>query len=136
MNSLILRSVAGALVPLQLVFSLFLLLRGHNEPGGGFSAGLVVGAAIALHALAFTPRLTRRLLRVEPLSIAGVGLLVALVSGVFGLLAGGAYMEGQWLELELAGTHWDLGTPLLFDVGVYLLVIGTGAAVLLTLMED
>jgi multicomponent Na+:H+ antiporter subunit B len=135
MTSIILRSVAHVLVPLQLVFSLFLLLRGHNEPGGGFAAALVVGAALALHSIAHSPEETRRLLRIEPVSIAGLGLFVALLAGAFGLASGEQFLAGQWSEIDLVVFHLEFGTPLLFDVGVYLLVIGVVTAVLLTLME-
>ena len=132
MNSLILQSFARFFIPVQLLFSIFLLFRGHSAPGGGFAAGLVVAAAIILHAVAFSPDATRRVLRVDPLGVAGLGLLVALASGVLGLLSGEPYLTGQWLDVTVLSVK--LGTPLLFDIGVYLLVIGMATGVLLSLM--
>ena len=68
-------------MPLLLLFALFLLLRGHNAPGGGFVGGLVVAAAFVLHSIAFGIAASRRALLVDPSTLLSVGLLVALVSG-------------------------------------------------------
>jgi multicomponent Na+:H+ antiporter subunit B len=134
-DSLILRTAARALLPLLLVFSVFLLLRGHNEPGGGFVGGLVVACAFALHALGCGVAAAREALRVEPRRLIGVGLLVALASGLPGLLQGRPFMAALWTsgELEALG---KLGTPLLFDAGVYLVVAGVALTILLGLMEE
>jgi multicomponent Na+:H+ antiporter subunit B len=135
MNTIILQTVARLLIPMQLTFSLFLLIRGHNDPGGGFIAALVVATAIALHAYAFTPQSTRRVMRFDPIIIAGTGLLIAVLSGTVGLALGEPFMAGQWLDFSVGGTEYHLGTPLLFDIGVYLLVIGMTSTVMLGLME-
>lgn len=129
MRSLILTTTARFLLPLLLLFSLSLLLRGHDEPGGGFSAGLVAATAFALYA--FAPAKDRRaavpprLLEVEPRTLTGAGLLVAVLSGLAPLLAGRAFLTGMWAHVDapLLGSI-ELGTPLLFDVGVYLVVSG------------
>ena len=65
MNSLLLRTAARFLVTLLLLFSIFLLLRGHNEPGGGFVGGLVAAGAFALYGLASNVVEARRALRVD-----------------------------------------------------------------------
>ena len=85
--SLILRTSTRALLVLLLLFSIFELLRGHNEPGGGFIGGLLAAAAIALYGLAFGVDAARALLRVPPLTVAGAGLLVAAAAGVAALAA-------------------------------------------------
>jgi multicomponent Na+:H+ antiporter subunit B len=136
MDSLILRSAARLLLPLLLLFSIFLLLRGHNEPGGGFSAGLVAAAAFALLTIATDVPTTRRTLRMSPRIFIGAGLLVATASGAVGLIGGGAFLTGLWAELPLpGGAKLAVGTPLLFDVGVYLVVIGVVLTIVLSLME-
>lgn len=140
MRSLILTTTARFLLPLLLLFSLSLLLRGHNEPGGGFSAGLVAATAFALYAFAGEPgagsseELERRLLRVEPRLLTGAGLLVAAASGVAPLCAGRPFLTGLWIHLDapLLGPL-DLGTPLLFDVGVFLVVAGVSLTALFEL---
>lgn len=137
MNSLILRSATRFLVTLLLLFSIFLLLRGHNEPGGGFVGGLVAASAVVLYALAYDVRAAQRALRFEPHQLIGVGLLLALVSGLVPLLLGRPFMTGLWSYLSLPGeTSLELGTPLFFDIGVYITVLGVAVLIILTLAEE
>jgi multicomponent Na+:H+ antiporter subunit B len=112
-----------------------MLLRGHNEPGGGFIGGLLAVTAFALYALAFDAAQARRLLRVPPRLLVALGLLLAMGSGCIAWLAGQPFMLGLWLPFELpAGLK--VGTVLMFDVGVYLVVTGASLLVLLTLFEE
>jgi multicomponent Na+:H+ antiporter subunit B len=137
MNSLILRTTTGFLLSLLVLFSVYLMLRGHNAPGGGFIGGLTATAALTLYAFAFDVATVRKMLRIDPLSVAGLGLVLALVSGLPGMLGGDAFLTSRWVVLTLPyGTEIHLGTPLLFDFGVYLVVIGVGCAVLLTMAEE
>jgi multicomponent Na+:H+ antiporter subunit B len=137
MNSLILRTVTGFLMVLLALFSVYLTLRGHNEPGGGFIGGLTATAALLLYAFAFDVATVRRMLVIPPLAIAGIGLLLAAISGLPGLLYGGAYLEAQWAYLPLPdGDELHLGTPLLFDIGVFSVVVGVGCAILLAMAEE
>ncbi|MFC0268717.1 Na+/H+ antiporter subunit B [Kushneria aurantia] len=126
-GTLILSVAARMLVPLQVLFSIFLLLRGHNEPGGGFIAGLVVAGAFALHQFVYGPAATRRLLRVDPRDCIGFGLVLGVVSALPAWLAGEAFMTAQWWPV--------LNTPLIFDVGVYLVVLGSVLTAVITLTE-
>jgi multicomponent Na+:H+ antiporter subunit B len=135
MGSAILRSTTRFLVPLMLLLSVFLLLRGHNQPGGGFVGGLVAATAFALVLLAEGPKVARRLLRLEPLSLVGIGLLVSLGSGLPPLLRGRAFMTGRWLDVSLP-VIGKLGTPVVFDVGVYLVVAGVVLSILWALAEE
>ena len=66
-DSLILRTATRLLMPLLLLFSLFELLRGHNEPGGGFVGGLLAAGSLCLYLLAHGPEATRRVLRIDPI---------------------------------------------------------------------
>ena len=137
MTSLILRTNARRLMPLLLLFSIFLFLRGHNEPGGGFVAGLVAAAAWALYAVAHDAATARRALRVEPRLLIGAGLLAALLSGAVGLLARQPFLTGLWGYLDLGGIgRFELGTPLLFDLGVYLTVLGVTLTIIFALEEE
>jgi multicomponent Na+:H+ antiporter subunit B len=136
-KSLILVTTARLLSPLLLVFSVFLLVRGHNEPGGGFSGGLVAAAAFILLAVTRDPASARQALRIEPQALIGIGLLVAIGSGMAGLLVGQPLLTGQWFSIPLpAGGSLELGTPLFFDIGVYLVVIGATLTMILTLAEE
>jgi multicomponent Na+:H+ antiporter subunit B len=135
--SLILRTATLLLLPLLLLFSVYLLLRGHNEPGGGFIGGLVAVTAFALHALAAGVAPTRRLLRAQPHTLTGLGLLLAVGSGFVAVVGGAPVMTGRWttVVVPMIG-ELKLGTPLLFDVGVYLVVLGVVLMILLPLVEE
>ncbi|MFZ6020357.1 MAG: Na+/H+ antiporter subunit B [Chloroflexota bacterium] len=135
MGSIILYLAARYLMPLLMVFSVFLLIRGHNEIGGGFVGGLVAAAAFILFAIANNVQAARRILRVQPRTLVAAGLLVALLSGLIGWLSGKPFMTGLWLKdpLPVIG---KIGTPLMFDVGVYLVVIGVTLLIIFTLAED
>ena len=139
MNSLILRNVTRFMLPLLLLFSLFLFVRGHQRPGGGFSAGLVATAAFTLYAMAFGVSELRRIAWFGPQWLIGVGLLVSLASGIVGLAQGYPLLTHQyaWVELTLpsVGKFW-LGTPLAFDLGVYLVVLGVTLTMILNLAEE
>jgi multicomponent Na+:H+ antiporter subunit B len=117
------------------MFSLFLLVRGHNLPGGGFVGGLVAAAAFMLYAIAHDVEEARRLLRVNTISLLGVGLLLALGSGLLSLVQGKAFMTGLWLHHHVP-VLGKLGTPVVFDIGVYLVVLGATLTVLFTLVEE
>lgn len=137
MNSLILQTATRLLLTLLLLFAIFLLLRGHNEPGGGFVGGLVAAAAFALYAIAFGPAAARRMVRVEPRRLISIGLLTAAGSGFVALLDGEPFLTGQWETVQILGLPpIDLGTPLLFDGGVFLTVLGVTLTVILTLAEE
>ncbi len=137
MISIILRTATKGLIALLLLFSVFLLLRGHNEPGGGFVGGLVAAAAYTLHVLAYSVPSTRTALLVEPRTLIGVGLLVVGVSAMLPMLAGRPFLTGLWIDLDLPGGGvLDLGTPLLFDLGVYFAVLGVVLTIILALAEE
>src|SRR6056297_1193315 len=125
-STLILNTAALAIVPLQLMFSIFLLLRGHDEPGGGFIGGLVAASAFVLYAFAFGAESTRKLLRVSPRDILAAGLLFGLASTIPAFWSGQAMLTALWWEVPLPGEGYlKLSTVLIFDVGVYLAVLGT-----------
>ena len=131
MNSLILRTMAPFLTGLMLVFSLFVTLRGHNAPGGGFIGGLLAASALALYALAFGVEPTRRMLRLHPMAVAGIGLILSAVSGLVSAVYGVPYMSGLWFHVM----GLDLSTVMSFDLGVYLVVLGAFSSILLALEE-
>lgn len=132
MRSLILSTAVRLLFRLMVLFSLFLLLRGHNLPGGGFVGGLVAAIAFTLFAIADSAAAVRRALRVDPRHLVVAGLAIALLSGLFQVAAGMPYLTGAWVHPG----GFPLGTPLLFDVGVYLTVVGSVLTLVLTMEEE
>lgn len=135
MSSLILTAATRMLLPLLILFSFFLLLRGHNEPGGGFVGGLVASAAMALYAIAYDVARAREALRVNTIRIIGVGLLLALLSGILPLFRGRPFMTVLWYphELPVLGV---IGTAFTFDLGVYLVVIGVTLTIIFAMAEE
>lgn len=124
---------ARLIIPVQVVFAIYLLLRGHNLPGGGFIGGLVLASALVLRVMV-SPRPLKR----DLISLAGLGLMVALISASLPLAFGQPFFTGLWggeLWLPLVG-KLKLGTPLLFDIGVFLVVTGVGAKMLLVLLSE
>jgi len=119
-NSLILTAVARIFFVIMVAGSLWVLLRGHNEPGGGFIGGLVGAAGFSTLALALGVQAARRALYFNPVALMGAGLLLAFLSGVPGLLTDTSFLTHQWGEL----LGLKLGTTIIFDVGVYLVVVG------------
>ena len=136
MNTVIFRTIAPVIVAIMLVFSVYICLRGHNEPGGGFIGGLIAASAIAILGMSSGAEATRRALRVDPLSIAGFGVFIAGLSGLLSLFTGSPFMTSIWLYLELGQTTVPLSTPMVFDIGVYFVVFGTISAVALGLEDN
>jgi multicomponent Na+:H+ antiporter subunit B len=126
MNPLILRFAARATKPVLIAFSAYLLMKGHNEPGGGFVGGLVASSAYLLHIIAFDVKSAREELAVGPHVLLGAGLLIAVTSGLAPLALGLPFFDGLWFKIPI--WPWGdvkIGTPVFFDLGVYLVVLGT-----------
>jgi monovalent cation:proton antiporter len=137
MSSLILTTVTRLVFFVVLLFSLYLLLRGHNNPGGGFIAGVMSALGILLQAIASDLRYVRQVLRAEPRLLSGVGLLISLITGLVPMLFGYPFLtstfghlHAPWLgEVELASAFF-------FDLGVYLVVVGGTLLMIMTLAEE
>ncbi|MEM1330603.1 MAG: Na+/H+ antiporter subunit B [Planctomycetota bacterium] len=137
MNSLIFQTGTKLLLPLLLMFSLVILFQGHNEPGGGFIGGLVAAASFALYSMAFGTPAARSLLRIDLFTLMGIGLLLAIGSGLFGLALGHEFLKGLWTQFEVDGLGViKVGTPVFFDIGVYLTVIAVALTFVFTLEES
>jgi len=132
MNSLIFAAFSRILFGVMLVVSVYVLYRGHNEPGGGFVGGLIAAAGFATLALARGVEVARATLRFEPMTVIGFGILAALLSCLPGLWLDGSFLTHQWLVLG----NFHLGTTLLFDIGVYLVVLGGILSLILRFYED
>ena len=129
---MILRTIARSMFPVLLLFSVFLLLRGHNLPGGGFVGGLIASAAIILQLMADDVATARRILRIDPLLLLPIGLALALGSGLLSVALGLPFMTSRFV-------HWggiELGLPTIFDTGVYLVVFGVVLLIVFSLAEE
>ncbi|MEI2693262.1 MAG: Na+/H+ antiporter subunit B [Anaerolineae bacterium] len=135
MKSLVLRTSTWLMIPVLLLFSVFLLLRGHNLPGGGFVGGLVAASAVLLQLIASGPDEVRRLIPFDLKLLLPAGLLVAMLSGLPALVFGQPFLTAIWITLPILG-GLKLGTPTVFDVGVYLVVLGITVQIILSMAEE
>lgn len=134
-DSIVLRTVSRLMLPVLLLLSVFMLLRGHNLPGGGFIGGLVASSAIILQMIAFGPAYARNVLQVNYLTLAAVGVLTAAAFGLPALFLGQPFMTAFWIPEPIPGIG-KIGTPVLFDVGVFLTVIAVTTKIALLLAEE
>lgn len=135
MKTVILHTTVKLLMPLFFLFSVFLLFRGHNLPGGGFIGGLLAAIALFLHSMVFGVEETLKRYHLHPRKIIAVGLLTSLVSVMISLFMGLTFFTGVWssFQLPLIG---NLGTPMFFDIGVYLVVVGVVLNITFVLTEN
>lgn len=132
---IILKTATNYLIPLLLMFSIFVLLRGHYLSGGGFVGGLIASIAFVLHSFAHTTKETLSLFRFSPKTLIPIGLSVSLLSALIPVLTGIPFFTGLWLDEPIAviGT---IGTALLFDIGVYIVVVGVTLTILFTIKDN
>lgn len=107
-----------------LVASLWVLVRGHNSPGGGFIGGLLAVTASAAYALVFSSAEALRRLPLGPVRLAACGVLLALLSGLPAVLGGLPFLTHQWVTWPVVGLELSLSTVMTFELGVYLCVWG------------
>lgn len=136
-RSLILDVSAPIVTASTLVLSIYLLVAGHNQPGGGFIGGLVGGAAIALAYVGGGLKQVRELLRVRPWTVIGTGLIFAALAAIVPMLVGGAVLEQDFVTLHppVLGDI-KLTSALFFDTAVYAVVVGTVLMAFEALGED
>jgi multicomponent Na+:H+ antiporter subunit B len=131
------RFLARLMMPVLVLFSLFLLLRGHNQPGGGFIGGLVGASSIILMTLAYGSDEVRQRLRIDFLRWLFYGLSVALIAGLIGMVFGTAFQHAVWWSTFIRGIgRIEFSTPLLFDIGVYIVVFSATSAIVMSLAEE
>jgi multicomponent Na+:H+ antiporter subunit B len=135
MNSIILKTTTNFVLALLLMFSAFVLLRGHYYPGGGFVGGLIAAIAFVLHSFAYGLKSTRQLLRIHPGFLMPFGFLIAVLSAVAPIvLQDLPFMTALWFENKLPVIGL-VGSALFFDIGVYFVVIGASLSIIFTVTE-
>ncbi len=122
MPELYLRLLDRILTPVLLLLGVILLLRGHNLPGGGFIAGLVVAAAFQLQILSRGIETVQENVSPYLQPLTGIGLTLAALAACLGIFYGG-FFYGVWWELHLGVLEIELSTPVIFDIGVFLVVL-------------
>ena len=133
-RSVVLETAVRMVFHTVLVFSLYLLFAGHNQPGGGFVGGLVAGLAFVLRYIAGGRGALREAVPVDPGLPLGLGLVVSATTGVIALLVGGQFLQSGKVSIDVPVLGvLKLTSALPFDIGVYLVVVGLVLGLLLTL---
>ncbi|MFZ1813247.1 MAG: Na+/H+ antiporter subunit B [Rhizobiaceae bacterium] len=135
MNTVIFRTVAPYFTSLMVLFSIFVLLRGHNEPGGGFIGGLIAASAFAIYGIACGVQPVRRALYFHPMTLAGFGVFFAACAGLPSVVSSVPFMTGIWIFPKIGNVEIALSTPMMFDIGVYFVVVGAITSIALALEE-
>lgn len=133
-NPVIMASFARLLLPLALLVSIFILLRGHNLPGGGFIAGLVTAVALVMQYLANGVTWTHSRLKIDMHTVIGYGLLIATITGLASWVFGYPFLTSTFTHLQwpVIG-EFELASAIAFDLGVYLAVVGATLLILVYL---
>lgn len=136
MRTIILKTAASYLLPLLLLFSVFIFLRGHYHPGGGFVGGLIASTAFVLYSFAYGLRRTKKMIGIQPGILMPIGLSLSMFSALMPIfLQGDPYMKALWMEKKVP-VLGALGTPMLFDLGVYLVVLGVTLTIIFSIKES
>ncbi|WP_139311224.1 Na(+)/H(+) antiporter subunit B [Bacillus sp. MRMR6] len=136
-NDLILQTVTKVVVFIILLFSVSIFFGGHYSPGGGFVGGLLTAAAIVLLLLAYDIKTVAKLIPVDYKLVVATGLLISTLT-----VAGAMFFDVpmmthayQYFDIPILG-HTSLHTAVLFDLGVYLVVVGVTMTIIQTIGED
>ncbi len=132
---IILKTATNYLIPLLLMFSIFVLLRGHYLSGGGFVGGLIAAIAFVLHSFAHTTKETLSLFRFSPKTLIPIGLSISILSALLPVFIGAPFFTGLWWE-ESVAVIGSVGTALFFDIGVYIVVVGVTLTILFTIKDN
>ncbi|PQD95163.1 Na(+)/H(+) antiporter subunit B [Pradoshia eiseniae] len=136
-NDLILQTVTKVATFVIVLFSIHIFFAGHYTPGGGFIGGLMTSSAIILLLLAFDLKTVKAILPINYLLLVAVGLVFSVGTGVGALFFDAPFLTHafQYFDLPLFG-HTSLHTAVLFDTGVYLVVIGVTMTIIQTIGES
>ncbi|MFC4323460.1 Na(+)/H(+) antiporter subunit B [Litchfieldia salsa] len=136
-NDLILQTVTKIIIFLILAFSLHLFFAGHYTPGGGFIGGLMTAAALVLLLLAFDAKTVNKIFPIDFIQVAAIGLLIAVLTGIGSFFFDVPFLTQTfgYFDLPILGKT-GLATAVLFDIGVYLVVIGVTMTIIQTIGED
>lgn len=136
-NNLILKSTSSLIVFILLGFAIYLLLAGHNSPGGGFIGGLTTTAAFLLMYMAFGEHTVKKIIPINYLIFIPIGLMLATLTGLGSLLFNVPFLTHTFgsMFLPIFG-EVELSTAMLFDLGVYFTVFGATMTIILTINAD
>ncbi len=144
-STVILKTASRFLVPLSLVFAMYVYFKGHQTPGGGFVAGLVASVALVVHRMSEGPLSLQRLLPVRERTLIGTGLALAAGTGIVAMLFGLPFLTSGHDKLPLpspggsdgpATRTVEVASAMAFDLGVFLVVTGVVVGMINALSEQ
>ncbi len=138
MSTVIFKTITRTVVPILMIFSLYLLLRGHQLPGGGFIAGLMTSSGIILIYLAYGYRFDWRHRGAFFYYLFSGGLALSFLVGMAGLFFGGYFLKSgvAHIDMPLINENWEFASAAIFDFGVYFVVCGVCVTVMTLLGEE
>jgi len=136
MNSIILQIASRIVRVLLILFALIALFRGHNHPGGGFIGGMLAGLSIAFRGFAYNIKAADEMTKFKPQNYVALGLVLVILSVVPSIYLNDFFMQGEWWKLAIGSWQLKLGTPLIFDTGVFFVVIGVSVLFLFSLKRQ
>ncbi|MBP3951344.1 Na(+)/H(+) antiporter subunit B [Bacillus suaedae] len=136
-NDVILKTVTQLVTFIIIIFSIYVFLSGHHHPGGGFIGGLMTAAAFVLIGLAFDIETVKKIIPIDFKLISATGMLIAVLTGIGSFVFDANFLSHtfDYFHLPLLG-ETELATAVLFDIGVYLVVIGITLTIIFTIGED
>ncbi|WP_134702423.1 Na(+)/H(+) antiporter subunit B [Ammoniphilus sp. YIM 78166] len=136
-NDVILQTVTRTVSFIILLFSIYLFFAGHHNPGGGFIGGLMTGAALVLLYIAYDIKTMAKVLPIDFKNMTALGLLIGVSTGLGSFLFNVPFLSHSfgYFYLPFLGKT-ELATAVLFDLGVYLTVVGVTMTIILTIGED
>lgn len=136
-NDILLQSVTRIVVFIILTLALYLFFSGHNNPGGGFVAGLVLASGFVLLLLAFDIETVQKGIPFDFKHIATLGVLIVLCSGLGVTIFGQPFLTQSFIEIEIPFYGFvELTTATIFETGVALAVVGVVVTIILSISED
>jgi len=135
MRNLILEKISKLYLIVMVVFSVFILLRGHNNPGGGFIGGIITSTGFIFYGIINGSEKIKMLLKISAIELMGAGLFMGLIALSVPLISGHEPFTGMWLEFNLLSSVVHIGTPLLFDTGIYFVVTGVILSITISIMD-
>lgn len=136
LRNIILEKIVSLFMRVMVIFSVYLLLRGHNNPGGGFIGGIIASTGFIFYAIIFGTDTLQKIIKIKPQTFIGIGLFLVLIAALLPVFFSTEMLTGLWIKAKVPvlGTL-HAGTPLLFDTGVYAVVIGVILTIVISIME-
>jgi len=135
MRNLILEKISKLYLIVMIVLSVFILLRGHNNPGGGFIGGIITSTGFIFYGIINGSEKVKKMLKISTIELMGAGLFMGLIALFIPLFSGREPFTGVWMEFTLFSSVTHIGTPLLFDTGIYFVVTGVFLSIIISVMD-